>query len=128
MEKTILIVEDQLELRAMNAFYLECQGYRVLAAANGEEAVRSAREARPDLIIMDLSVPVMDGFTATREIKHDPATRDIPVVVLTAHSYGSAGRRAREAGCDAFLMKPCPPQRLLREVQQRIGPADVGVH
>jgi len=128
MEKTILIVEDQLELRAMNAFFLECQGYRVLAAGDGAEAVRSAREARPDLILMDLSVPVMDGFTATREIKHDPETRDIPVVVLTAHSYGSAGRRAREAGCDAFLMKPCPPQRLLREVQQRIGPADVGAH
>jgi len=128
MDKTILIVEDQLELRAMNAFFLECQGYRVLATGNGMEAVRSAREQRPDLIIMDLSVPGMDGFRATRELKEDPVTRNIPVVVLTAHSYGSAGRRAREAGCDAFLMKPCPPQRLLREVEQRIGPADARRH
>jgi two-component system, cell cycle response regulator DivK len=128
MDKTILIVEDQLELRTMNAFFLECQGYRVLATGNGVEAVRSAREQRPDLIIMDLSMPGMDGFRATRELKGDPVTRNIPVVVLTAHSYGSAGRRAREAGCDAFLMKPCPPQRLLREVEQRIGPADARTH
>jgi two-component system, cell cycle response regulator DivK len=126
--KTILIVEDQFELRAINAIFLERHGYRVLAVENGAEGVRSAREQRPDLIIMDLSVPVMDGFSATRQLKQDPATRDIPVLVLTAHSYGSAGRRAREAGCDAFLVKPCAPQRLLREVQQRIGPADTRVH
>jgi len=77
---------------------------------------------------MDLSIPVLDGFRATEQIKQDPSTRHIPVVALTAHSYGSAGRRAKQAGCDGFLVKPCAPERLLREVQQRIGPADTRVH
>jgi two-component system, cell cycle response regulator DivK len=117
--KTILIVEDQLEQRAINSLILQHHGYRVLAVENGADGVRSAREQQPDLIIMDLSIPGLDGFHATRQLKEDPATRDIPVVVLTAHSYGSVGRRAREAGCNAFLGKPCDPQRLLREV----GPA-----
>lgn len=127
-EKTILIVEDQMELRAINAIFLQSHGYRVLAVENGEDGVRSAREQRPDLIIMDLSVPVLDGFCATRQIKQDPETSSIPVVVLTAHSYGSAGRRAREAGCDAFIVKPCDPQRLLREIEQRIGRPSDGLH
>jgi two-component system, cell cycle response regulator DivK len=127
-DKTILIVEDQTELRTVNSLFLEKHGYRVLAVENGAEGVRSAREDRPDLIIMDLSIPVLDGFHATRQIKQDPETRDIPVLVLTAHSYGSAGRRAREAGCDAFLIKPCDPSRLLREVQQRIGPGNTPVN
>jgi two-component system, cell cycle response regulator DivK len=127
-DKTILIVEDQTELRTVNSLFLEKHGYRVLAVADGAEGVRSAREDRPDLIIMDLSVPVLDGFLATRQIKQDPATRNIPVVVLTAHSYGSAGRRARAAGCDGFLIKPCEPSRLLWEVQQRIGPGTTAVN
>jgi two-component system, cell cycle response regulator DivK len=127
-EKTILIVEDQVELQTINAIFLENHGYRVVAAENGADGVRLARERRPDLILMDLSVPLVDGFAATRRIKQDPATRDIPVVVLTALSYGSAGRRAREAGCDGFINKPCPPQRLLREIEQRIGRAETGVH
>jgi two-component system, cell cycle response regulator DivK len=123
-KKTVLIVEDHFETLAINTVYLERHGYRVVAAEDGESGVRSALEHRPDLILMDLSIPVLDGFGATAQIKHDPNTRDIPVVVLTAHSYGSAGRRAREAGCDGFLVKPCDPNRLLNEVLQRIGPAD----
>lgn len=127
-QKTILIVEDQMEMRAINALFLERHGYRVLAVEDGATGVHSAREQRPDLIIMDLSIPVLDGFRATEQIKRDPRTGHIPVVVLTAHSYGSAGRRAREAGCDAFIAKPCDPQRLLREVVERIGPAEPAVH
>ncbi|HUE96056.1 MAG TPA: response regulator [Longimicrobiaceae bacterium] len=72
---------------------------------------------------MDLSIPSIDGLAATRELKRDPTTAAIPVVMLTAHAYGSAGRRAREAGCVGFLAKPCDPQRVLREVQRLIGPA-----
>lgn len=123
-EKTILIVEDQFETRAINALYLQHHGYRVVAVENGEDGVRSAREHKPDLILMDLSIPVMDGFDATAQIKGDPRTSNIPVVALTAHSYGSAGRRARQVGCDGFIAKPCDPQRLLQEVWHLIGPAD----
>jgi two-component system, cell cycle response regulator DivK len=119
--RTVLIVEDQIEMRAIASAYLERQGYRVLATDNGADAVRQAREEHPDLIFMDISVPGMDGIRATAEIKRDPATRGIPVVILTAHPYGSVGKRAMDAGCDGWLNKPCDPRRLLQEVQRRVG-------
>ena len=118
---TVLIVEDQIEMRAIVSAYLEHQGYRVLTTDNGADAVRRAREERPDLIFMDVSVPGMDGIRATAEIKRDPATRGIPVVIVTAHPYGSVGKRAVDAGCDGWLNKPCDPRRLLQEVQRRVG-------
>jgi CheY-like chemotaxis protein len=119
--RTVLIVEDQIEMRAIATAYLERQGYRVLAADNGADAVRQARTERPDLIFMDVSIPGMDGIRATAEIKRDPATRAIPVVIVTAHPYGSVGKRAMDAGCDGWLNKPCDPRRLLQEVQRRVG-------
>jgi two-component system, cell cycle response regulator DivK len=124
-KKTVLIVEDHFETLAINRVYLEHHGYRVVAAADGFSGVRSAREHRPDLILMDLSIPGLDGFAATAQIKGDPDTRNIPVVAITAFSYGSAGRRAREAGCDGFVAKPCDPGRLLAEVRDHIGPAEM---
>jgi two-component system cell cycle response regulator DivK len=119
--RTVLIVEDQIEMRAIASAYLERQGYRVLATDNGADAVRKARDEHPDLIFMDISIPGMDGIRATAEIKRDPATRGIPVVILTAHPYGSVGKRAMDAGCDGWLNKPCDPRRLLQEVQRRVG-------
>lgn len=121
MSKTILFAEDQLDFLAVNKLYLERHGYRVVAAENGEEAIRVAHECRPDLILMDFSMPRMDGIRATTAIKADPQTRDIPVIMLTAHSYGSVGRRAREAGCACFITKPCDPKRVLSEVESLIG-------
>lgn len=121
--RTVLIVEDQIEMRAIASAYLERQGYRVLATDNGADAVRQAREQHPDLIFMDISMPGMDGIRATAELKRDPATRGIPVVILTAHPYGSVGKRAMDAGCDGWLNKPCDPRRLLQEVQRRVGTA-----
>lgn len=121
MEKTVLFVEDQIEFRAIHRAYLERRGYRVLVADDGEKALHCAREERPDLILMDFSMPRLDGIRATAELKRDPGTRDIPVVLLTAHSYGSVGRRAREAGCDGYIGKPCDPSRLLAEVELRLG-------
>lgn len=126
--KTVLIVEDQLDFLAIQKLYLEKHGYRVLAAEDGEEGVKYARKHRPDLILMDFSVPRLDGIGATQRLKGDPETCDIPVVLLTAHAYGSVGRRAREAGCDGFVSKPCDPKRVLQEVQQRIGATEVPVH
>lgn len=119
--RTVLIVEDQIEMRAIASAYLERYGYRVLATDNGADAVRQARAELPDLIFMDVSIPGMDGIRATAEIKRDPATRAIPVVIVTAHPYGSVGKRAVDAGCDGWLNKPCDPRRLLQEVQRRVG-------
>ena len=119
--KTILIVEDQIEFLAVNKLYLEKHGYRVLAAEDGVAGVNCARQHRPDLILMDFSIPRMDGIGATVELKKDPVTRDIPVLLLTAHTYGSVGRRASAAGCAGFVAKPCDPKRVLEEVQRRIG-------
>lgn len=119
--KTVLIVEDQLEMRAINAVYLHHHGYNVLAADNGIDGVEAAREKHPDLILMDISIPGMDGIRATEELKRDPETGDIPVLIVTAHPYGSVGKRAIDAGCDGYLTKPCDPRRLLQEVQRRLG-------
>lgn len=125
---TILLVEDQLEFLAIHKLYLERHGYRVITAEDGLTGVRSARRHQPDLILMDFSIPGMDGISAVRELKRDPEMQSIPVVLLTAHAYGSVGRRAREAGCVGFISKPCEPRRVLQEVMQLIGPAVGHVH
>jgi two-component system, cell cycle response regulator DivK len=119
--KTVLIVEDQIEFRAIHSTFLERHGYRVVLAGDGESALRQAREQNPDVILMDVSLPVLNGIDATRQLKQDPSTRRIPVLMLTAHTYGAMGRRAREAGCDAFLSKPCEPRRVLQEVERCVG-------
>lgn len=127
-EKTVLMIEDQIEFLAVNKLYLERHGYRVLAAEDGEEGVRVARKHQPDLILMDFSIPRLDGIGATAALKRDPATREIPILLLTAHSYGSVARRALDAGCAGYIAKPCDPRRVLEEVQQRIGAAERVVH
>jgi CheY-like chemotaxis protein len=119
--RTVLIAEDQLEVRAIHAAYLEHQGYRVVATDNGADAIRRAREVHPDVILMDISMPGVDGIRATAALKADPSTRDIPIIIVSAHPYGSVGKRARDAGCDGWLNKPCDPRRLLQEVQRRVG-------
>ncbi len=119
--KTVLIVEDQLEMRAINAMYLHHHGYRVLAADNGLDGLRAARETHPDLILMDISMPGLDGIRATEALKRDPDTGQIPVLIITAHPYGSVGKRAADAGCDGYLTKPCDPRRILQEVRRRLG-------
>ena len=119
--KTVLIVEDQIEMRAINAMYLHHHGYRVLATDNGVEGVEAARESLPDLILMDISIPGMDGIRATETLKRDPETEGIPVLIITAHPYGSVGKRATEAGCDGYLTKPCDPRRILQEVRRHLG-------
>ncbi|HEX8361883.1 MAG TPA: response regulator [Longimicrobium sp.] len=119
--KTVLIVEDQLEMRAIHAAYLQHNGYRVLATGNGIEGLRVAREERPDLILMDISVPGIDGIRATEQLKQDPATSGIPIVIVSALPYGSVGGRVLKAGCDGWISKPCDPRRLLEEVSRRLG-------
>lgn len=126
--KTILLVEDQIDFLAVNKIYLERHGYHVVTAEDGLEAVRCAQQHHPDVILMDFSVPRLDGIGATTQLKQDPGTRHIPVVLLTAHAYGSVGRRAREAGCSAFISKPCEPRRILEEVRKLIESQEAPVH
>lgn len=119
---TVLLVEDNEDNRDIYQLILEHAGYEVLLAVSGEEGIRLARERLPDLILMDISIPVIDGWEATRILKADPVTSGIAIVALTAHALASDRERAREAGCDGYLAKPVEPRRVVAEVTQRIGP------
>src|SRR5687767_392393 len=105
-KKRILVVEDFDDARDMMEAALDQAGYDVLTARSGDEAVAKAGEWAPDVVVMDLSMPRMDGWEATRLLRENPATRGVRVVVLTAHNTGDEEDRARKAGCDAFLVKP----------------------
>jgi two-component system, cell cycle response regulator DivK len=121
--RTVLLVDDQWELRAIYGAYLEQHGYHVLTAADGNSALNAAREHHPDVILLDQSLPYRTGLEVTRELKSSGDTATIPIVMVTAHAYGAIGSRARSAGCDAFLAKPCQPSRILREVMRFVGVA-----
>ena len=114
----VLIVDDYEDAREMYAEYLQFSGFRVAEARNGLEAMEKAFALRPAVILMDLSLPVMDGWEATRRLKKDPRTRSIPVVALTGHALDGHSREAEDAGCDAYVTKPCLPDDLVREVQR----------
>lgn len=116
----VLIVDDVDHGREIYSEYLEFRGFRVATAADGEEALDKAFELLPDVILMDLSLPKLDGWEATKRLKNDPRTREIPVVALTAHALVSAHDRAKEAGCDVVVTKPCLPRDLEAEVRRQI--------
>lgn len=119
----ILVVDDYQDAREMYAEYLQYSGFRVAEARNGNEAVTQARSLKPDLILMDLSLPGMDGWEATRVLKADEETRHIPIVALTGHALAGASEGARKAGCDSFVTKPCLPDDLVVEVRRMLGTA-----
>jgi two-component system, cell cycle response regulator DivK len=119
--KTVLLVEDNEDNRTVYRTILEHFGYQVVEARNGEDGIRMAREGRPDLILMDISIPKIDGFEATRILKSDPATRGIPIIALTAHAMEEDRRRARVSGCDGFLAKPIAPRRVVSEVRRYLA-------
>lgn len=116
----ILVVDDYQDAREMYAEYLQFSGFRVAEARNGNEAVSQAFELKPDLILMDLSLPGMDGWEATRVLKADDRTRHIPVVALTGHALAGALEGAKKAGCDSFVTKPCLPDDLVVEVRRML--------
>ena len=120
--KTVLIVEDNEDNRLIYSQYLSHGGFRVLEAANGVEGIDVARRERPDIVLMDISMPIMDGLTATRALKADEALRSIPVIALTAHAMASDELMAREAGCDGYISKPVMPREVRAEVERWIGP------
>jgi two-component system cell cycle response regulator DivK len=117
----ILVVDDYQDAREMYAEYLQFSGFRVAEARNGNEAVAQAFSLRPDLILMDLSLPGMDGWEATRLLKADDRTKHIPVVALTGHALAGASEGAKRAGCDSFVTKPCLPDDLVIEVRRMLS-------
>jgi CheY-like chemotaxis protein len=114
----VLLVDDYPDAREMYAEYLEFSGFDVIEAANGMEALQRAADAQPDIILMDLSLPVMDGWEATRRLKADARTENIPVVALTGHALAGISEGAKKAGCDAFVTKPCLPEDLVKEIRK----------
>jgi CheY-like chemotaxis protein len=117
----VLVVEDYQDAREMYAAYLQFCGYRVVEAANGLEALEKTRELLPDIILMDLALPKMDGWEATRRLKADNRTKQIPIVALTGHALAGHAEGARQAGCDAFVTKPCLPDTLVAEIERILG-------
>lgn len=117
----ILVVDDYQDAREMYAEYLQFSGFRVAEARNGNEALEQAFALKPDLILMDLSLPGMDGWEATRVLKADDRTKNIPVVALTGHALAGASEGAKKAGCDSFVTKPCLPDDLVVEVRRMLG-------
>ena len=114
----ILVVEDQDELRRLYVEQLAICGFDVIEATNGEDAISHTASRAPDVVLMDLSLPVLDGWEATRRLKADTRTAHIPVVALTAHDGSGELQRATRAGCDWFVPKPCPPDALITEVRR----------
>jgi two-component system cell cycle response regulator DivK len=114
----ILVVEDQLDNRQILRDLLGNAGYELLEAENGAEALTTVARQRPDLILMDIQLPVMDGYEATRRLKADPATKSIPIIVVTSYALSGDETKAREAGCDAYVTKPYSPRQLLGKVRE----------
>jgi CheY-like chemotaxis protein len=114
----VLLVDDYPDAREMYTEYLEFSGFEVVEAGNGIEALERAIDASPDIILMDLSLPVMDGWEATRRLKADERTSSIPIVALTGHALAGISEGAKKAGCDAFVTKPCLPEDLVREIRK----------
>jgi two-component system cell cycle response regulator DivK len=120
----ILVVEDQADNMKILCDLLTNAGYELIAVEDGEEAVRAATSDRPDLILMDIELPILDGYEATRRIKADPALRAIPIIVVTSYALSDGEAKARAAGCDGFVSKPYSPRQLLAKIREHL-PAEV---
>lgn len=116
--KKVLIVEDNEDIRAIYGVFLRHFGYQVVEAVNGYDGVQAARRERPDVIVMDLSMPLLDGLEATRTLKSDARTSGIPIVVVTADVVARMRLAAEALGCSAFLPKPVAPSELLEQVER----------
>ena len=113
MNKRILVVEDQEDNMQILRDMLLNADYDVIEAGDGEQALAAVAKQRPDLILMDIQIPIMDGYEVTRRIKSDPALRSIPIIAVTSHALSGGEEKARAAGCDDFVAKPYSPRLLL---------------
>jgi two-component system cell cycle response regulator DivK len=118
MRKRILVVEDHEDNRQILRDLLASAGYEMIEAENGEEGVAAATAEQPDLILMDIQLPILDGYEATRRIKADPALKAIPIIVVTSYALSGDEDKARAAGCDAYVAKPYSPRLLLARIRE----------
>jgi len=117
MSKRILVVEDHEDNRQILRDLLGSAGYEMIEAGNGEAGVAAAVAEHPDLILMDIQLPVLDGYEATRQIKAHPALSAIPIIVVTSYALSGDEEKARTAGCDAYVAKPYSPRQLLARIR-----------
>ncbi len=122
--RTVLLIEDDEDSRIILTALLTSAGYAVTEATNGEAGIEKARADRPDVILMDVSIPIIDGWEATRILKRDPDTAKIPILALTVHALPSDRAKAREVGCDDYISKPVAPRAVLAAIQRWIGPPE----
>jgi two-component system cell cycle response regulator DivK len=118
MTKRILVVEDQEDNMQILRDLLSNAGYEMIEAQDGEAAVRMAVSGRPDLILMDIQLPLLDGYEATRRIRADPALRATPIIVVTSYALSGDEAKARAAGCDGYVSKPYSPRQLLAKIRE----------
>ena len=118
MSKLILVVEDQEDNRRIMRDLLNSAGYEVIEAVTGEEGVAAAETHRPDLILMDIQLPGLDGYEATRQIKANPDLEHIPIIVVTSYALSGDDVKAFEAGCNAYVSKPFSPRELLAKIRE----------
>ncbi len=123
MRKRILVIEDQEDNRQILRDLLTSADFEVIEAADGEAGVAAAVAHRPDLILMDIQLPILDGYEATRRIKADAVLRAIPVIAVTSHALSGDAEKARAAGCDAYIAKPYSPRQLLAKVREYLSAA-----
>ena len=120
MKKRILVVEDQEDNRQILRDLLTKAGFDMIEAENGEDAVALAQASRPDLILMDIQLPILDGYEATRRIKADPDLKSIPIIVVTSYALSGDEEKARRAGCDDYVAKPFSPRQLLAKIKEYV--------
>ena len=118
MSKRILVVEDQEDNRQIVRDLLSANGYELTDAITGEEGVAFAKRDRPDLILMDIQLPGIDGYEATRRIKADPELRHIPIIVVTSYALSGDDQKAFAAGCDGYVTKPFSPRLLMAKIRE----------
>ena len=119
--KRILVVEDQPDNRQIIRDMLAGTNYEIIEAEDGEQALVAIEKQRPDLILMDIQLPIMDGYTATSRIKADPALRSIPIIAVTSYALSGEEKKARAAGCDDYVPKPFSPRQLLAKIKQYLS-------
>jgi len=121
MSKRILIVEDQEDNRTILRDVLSTVGYDLIEAFNGEDGVRLAQTERPDLILMDIQLPKMDGYEATQQIKSIAELKTVPIIAVTSYALSGDEAKARAAGCDGYIAKPFSPRELLAKIRKYLS-------